>query len=123
MTLVSLWFFISLTPLPGFFAAQFPDDAAGAELAIKTGVGAGFALVQALLAIPEFHLLALHAGLPPWVMTAFSPSIHNYSLSKISRRGEGATPGPAFGRGHGVPRPKCYRLSPQIRKCPSVAWA
>ncbi len=32
-----------LTPLSGLFAAELPDDAAGAELAIEAGVGAGFA--------------------------------------------------------------------------------
>jgi hypothetical protein len=61
-----------LAALPGFFAAEFPDDAAGAELAVEAGVGAGLAQIQALLAIPELHLLAFHARLPLRVKAAIS---------------------------------------------------
>ena len=67
-SLPALTFF---TPLPGFFAAQLPNDAAGAKFAVKAGVGAGAADVQAFLAVAELHLLADHAGLPVRVKTAF----------------------------------------------------
>jgi len=33
--------FFFFTALFGFFAAEFPDDAAGAEFAVEAGVGAG----------------------------------------------------------------------------------
>jgi hypothetical protein len=59
-----------LTPLLGFLAAQLPDDAAAPELAVDTGVGAGLAEVQALLAVAVFVLLALDAGRPVGVETA-----------------------------------------------------
>ncbi len=50
--------------LLGFLAAEFPDDAAGAEFAVEAGVGAGPASVQALLAVAVFVLLA-HDASPP----------------------------------------------------------
>jgi hypothetical protein len=62
---------ILFTPLFGFFAAEFPDDAARAELAVEAGVGAGAASVQALLAISQFMLLAVNARVPVRVKTAF----------------------------------------------------
>jgi hypothetical protein len=55
----------------GLLAAQFPDDAARAEFAVEARVGAGPALIQTLLAIPELHLLALDAGLPLGMKSAF----------------------------------------------------
>ncbi len=58
------YLFFFLAALLGFFAAEFPDDAAGAEFAVKAGVGAGLAQVQALLAIAVFVLLALDASRP-----------------------------------------------------------
>jgi len=66
-----LFFCQFLTPLPGLLAAEFPDNAAGAVFTVKTGIGAGPAGVQAFLAVPELHFLALHAGLLSWVKTAF----------------------------------------------------
>ena len=59
-----------LTPLFGFLAAEFPDDAAGAKLAVEAGVGAGLTQVQALPAVALFVLLALDAGRPVRVKTA-----------------------------------------------------
>jgi hypothetical protein len=59
-----------LASLPGFLAAEFPNDAARAELAVEAGVGAGLAEVQALLAVAVFVLLALDAGGPVGVKTA-----------------------------------------------------
>jgi hypothetical protein len=55
----------------GFLAAQLPNNAAGAELAVYAGVGAGLANIQALLAVAELHLLAINPGLPVRVKTAF----------------------------------------------------
>jgi hypothetical protein len=46
-----LFVHIFLTPLFGFLAAEFPDDAALAKFAVKAGVGAGAAGVKALLAV------------------------------------------------------------------------
>jgi hypothetical protein len=43
---------VLLAPLFGNLAAEFPDDAAGPEFAIKAGIGAGLAEVQALLTVP-----------------------------------------------------------------------
>jgi hypothetical protein len=57
-------FTLFLAAFLGFLAAQLPDDAAGAEFAVKARVGAGLAQVQALLAIAVFVLLALDAGRP-----------------------------------------------------------
>jgi hypothetical protein len=56
-----------LAALPGFLAAEFPDDTFPAVFAVEAGVGAGPAGIQAFLAIPELHLLALYAGFPFWV--------------------------------------------------------
>ena len=63
----------------GFLAAKFPYDAAGAEFAIKAGVGAGLAEVQALLTISQFMLLAVNARVPVRVKTAF---IHAVIIAK-----------------------------------------
>jgi hypothetical protein len=81
LTLFAFWrfflfSFVFLAALPGLFAAELPDDAGPAELAVEAGVGAGPAGVQALLAIPEFHLLTFHAGLPVRVEAAISQIFH-----------------------------------------------
>jgi hypothetical protein len=68
---------IFLTPLPGLLAAEFPDDAALAELAVEAGVGAGPAVVQALLAVGDLHFLAQDAGVPVRVMAAFIHVFHS----------------------------------------------
>jgi hypothetical protein len=65
------------TPLSGLFAAEFPDDAALAELAVEAGIGAGPAVVQALLAVGDLHLLAEDAGVPVRVMAAFVHVFHS----------------------------------------------
>jgi hypothetical protein len=75
----SLGALILLAALLGLFAAEFPDDAAGAEFAVNTGVCAGPAHVQAFLAVAELHLLADHAGVPVRVKTAF---VHAIIISK-----------------------------------------
>ena len=66
-----------LTPLPGLFAAEFPDDAALAEFAVEAGVGAGLAVIQALLAVGDLHFLAEDAGVPVRVMAAFIHKFHD----------------------------------------------
>jgi hypothetical protein len=71
-----LFALIILTPLFGFLTAQLPDDAAGAELAVEAGVGAGPAGVQALLAVAELHLLAQDAGVPVRMVAAFIHKFH-----------------------------------------------
>lgn len=58
-------------PLPGLPAAQLPDDALGAGLAVVARVGAGQAFLQALTAVPIFHLVTPHVGFPVRVKTAF----------------------------------------------------
>jgi hypothetical protein len=73
-----------LTALFGFFAAEFPDDAAGAELAVEAGVGAGPAIIQAFLAVGDLHLLAQHAGGPVRVMAAFVHKFHKNIISKTT---------------------------------------
>jgi hypothetical protein len=75
---------IFFAPLPGFLAAEFPDDAALAEFAVEAGVGAGFAVVQALLAVGDLHFLAQHAGVPVRVMAAFIHIFHKKYYSKNS---------------------------------------
>jgi hypothetical protein len=72
-----LLLFIFLTPLPGFFAAEFPDDAALAEFAVEAGVGAGPAGVQALLAVGDLHFLADDTGVPVRVVAAFIHIFHS----------------------------------------------
>jgi hypothetical protein len=59
-----LFLHLFLTPFLGFLAAEFPDDAAGAEFAVEAGVGAGPASIQALLAVADLHFLADDAGVP-----------------------------------------------------------
>jgi hypothetical protein len=68
--------FFFFTPLPGLFAAEFPDDAALAEFAVEAGVGAGAAVVQALLAVGDLHFLAQDAGVPVRVVAAFIHVFH-----------------------------------------------
>jgi hypothetical protein len=72
-----------LTPLPGFFAAEFPDDAAGAEFAVEAGVGAGLAVVQALLTVGDLHFLAEDTGVPVRVMAAFVHKFHKNIIAKV----------------------------------------
>ena len=72
-----------LTPLFGFFAAEFPDDAALAELAVNAGVGAGPARVQALLAVGDLHFLAQNTGVPVRVMAAFIHKFHKNIIAKV----------------------------------------
>jgi len=69
-----------LAALAGLLAAEFPDDAFPAEFAIEAGVGAGPAGVQALLAVPKLHLLALYAGLPLWMKS----TLHGLSAPLFS---------------------------------------
>jgi len=51
-------------------AAEFPDEALGSEPAVPARVGAGFAVLQTLPAVPGLHLLAFHIGIPFRVKTA-----------------------------------------------------
>jgi hypothetical protein len=75
--------FIFLTPLPGLLAAELPDDAALAELAVEAGVGTGPAGVQALLAVGHLHFLADDAGVPVRVMAAFIHVFHGEIIAKV----------------------------------------
>ena len=61
---------IFFAPLPGLFAAEFPDDALPAVFAVQAGIGAGPAGIQTFLAVRQFHLLTDYAGLPFRVKTA-----------------------------------------------------
>jgi hypothetical protein len=70
-------------PLPRLFAAEFPDDAAGAEFAVEAGVGAGLTVIQALLAVGHLHFLADDAGVPVRVMAAFIHIFHKDIIAKI----------------------------------------
>jgi hypothetical protein len=72
-----------LTALPGLFTAEFPNDAALAELAVEAGVGAGPASVQALLAVADLHFLADHAGVPVRVVAAFVHVFHKNIIAKV----------------------------------------
>jgi hypothetical protein len=72
-----------LTPLFGLFTAEFPDDAALAEFAVEAGVGAGPAIIQALLAVADLHFLADHAGVPLRVVAAFIHKFHRDIIAKI----------------------------------------
>ena len=76
--------FIFFAPLPGFLAAEFPDDAALAEFAVEAGVGAGPAGIQALLAVGDLHFLADDAGVPVRVMAAFIHEFHFYTIAKTA---------------------------------------
>ena len=73
-----------LTALFGLFAAELPDDAALAKLAVEAGVGAGPAIIQALLAVADLHFLADNAGVPVRVMAAFIHKFHCYNISKTA---------------------------------------
>ena len=73
-------------PLFRLFAAEFPDDAAGAEFAVETGVGAGLTVIQALLAVRHLHLLAQHTGVPIRVMAAFIHEFHGHIIAKVLTR-------------------------------------
>ena len=77
-------------PLPGFLAAEFPDDAAGAELAVEAGVGAGPAIIQASLAVADLHFLADDAGVPLRVMAAFNHKFHDHIIAKVLPLNQGA---------------------------------
>ena len=79
-----------LTPLPGLFAAEFPNDAAGAELAVEAGVGAGLAVIQALLAVGHLHLLAQDTGVPVRVMAAFIHIFHYAIITEAVGLNQGA---------------------------------
>jgi hypothetical protein len=73
-----------LTPLLRLLAAELIDDAAGAEFAVEAGVGAGPAIVQALLAVGDLHFLAEDAGVPVRVVAAFIHIFHPYSIAKTA---------------------------------------
>jgi hypothetical protein len=73
-----------LTPLFRLLAAELPDDAARAELAVEAGVGAGPAIIQAFLAVGDLHLLAQDAGGPVRVMAAFIHKFHKNIISKTT---------------------------------------
>jgi len=47
-----------------------------AELAVEAGVRAGPAIIQALLAVGDLHLLADDTGVPVRVMAAFIHKFH-----------------------------------------------
>jgi hypothetical protein len=81
--------FLFLTAFFGLFAAQFPDDALSAELAVNAGVGAGLALIQAFLAVAQFMFLAADRSVPIRVKAAFVSEAHRFILSKTRGRGEG----------------------------------
>jgi len=66
--------------------AEFPYQALGPELAISAGIRAGFAVVQAFLAIADFHLLAFGVSVSILMKKAFhqkGPSFktHRFVLS------------------------------------------
>lgn len=71
-----------LTSLFGILAAEFPDDAAGAEFAVEARIGAGPAGVQAFLAVADFHFLADDAGVPVRVMAALIHRFHRHIIAK-----------------------------------------
>jgi hypothetical protein len=77
-----------LAALFGLFAAEFPDDATLAEFAVEAGVGASLAIIQAFLAVGNFHLLAQHAGVPVRVVAAFVHVFHNDIIAKITFRSQ-----------------------------------
>ena len=57
------------------FSAHFPDYALGAGLAIRAGVGAGLAVLEAFLAVADRHLLALDIGLTARVIFTLHESL------------------------------------------------
>jgi hypothetical protein len=59
--------------------AEFPDDALVSELAIAARVGAGLAMIEAFLAISDFHLVAFHSSVPIRMITAFH-SVWSYPV-------------------------------------------
>jgi hypothetical protein len=69
-------------------SAQFPDDALGSELAVTAGVGAGLALIQAFLAISDFHLAAFDGGITIGMVKAFH-GVSSYPLVFLSRNVDG----------------------------------
>jgi hypothetical protein len=67
-----------------------------AEFAVEAGVGAGPAIVQALLAVGDLHFLADDAGVPVRVVAAFIHIFHKNIITKIvtlDQPGEKVKPG------------------------------
>ena len=54
-----------------------------AEFAVEAGVGAGPAVVQALLAVGDLHFLADDAGVPVRVVAAFIHKLHKDIIAKL----------------------------------------
>jgi hypothetical protein len=54
-----------------------------AEFAVEAGVGAGPAIIQALLAVGDLHFLAQDAGVPVRVMAAVIHIFHEDIIAKI----------------------------------------
>ena len=52
-------------------SAQLPYNALGPELAVSAGVGAGLAVLEALPAIADSHLLTGHVGFTTRMIFAF----------------------------------------------------
>jgi hypothetical protein len=60
-----------LAALFSLFAAEFPDNAGPPGFAVDAGVGAGPALVQAILAVVILHFVAAVMGLTARMKAAF----------------------------------------------------
>jgi hypothetical protein len=73
-------------------AAEFPDDALGAELAVTARVCAGLAKIKAFLAISDFHFVAFRGCIPIRMVTAFHEEVpfSEFSLAEkvLTRYGE-----------------------------------
>jgi hypothetical protein len=72
-----------LTAFLGFFAAEFPDDAALPKLTIDTRVGAGLAFVKTFLAVIVIHFLAMDASFPIGMKAAMHRKILVYKLNMM----------------------------------------
>jgi hypothetical protein len=77
-----LGFFLQSGPFVALLA-QFPYDALGAKFTISTGIRASLAVLQAFLAISDFHFLAFHVSISIIVKTAFHAKVTSFENSKF----------------------------------------
>jgi hypothetical protein len=85
-----LGFFFQSEPFVALLA-QFPYDALGAKFTISTGIRASFAVLQAFLAIADFHFMAFHVSISIIVKTAFHARVTSFQNSKFLLSGTGVS--------------------------------
>jgi hypothetical protein len=77
-----LGFFLQSGPFVALLA-QFPYDALAAKFTISTGIRASLTVLQAFLAIADFHFLAFYVGISIIVKTAFHARVTSFENCKF----------------------------------------